>query len=144
MVTINYRLGSLGFLTTDSLGGNFGLMDQRAAMQWARANIANFGGDPTRLTVFGESAGAMSVGLHLVSPLSAGLFDVAIMESNPAAWRYKNQSSGAVMGNAFAKVRPPRACGCATGPPPHALARSCWAAQTATTWCACATRQWTR
>ena len=74
LVTINYRLGALGWLVTDELGGNYGLMDQRAAMMWTRDNIAAFGGDPSHVTIQGESAGAMSIGLHTISPASKGLF----------------------------------------------------------------------
>jgi len=88
VVTINYRLGALGFLAHPSLGppgelGNYGLADQQAALRWVRDNIANFGGDPTKVTVAGESAGAMSVCDHLVAPGSAGLFRSAIIQSGP-------------------------------------------------------------
>ncbi|XP_046562843.1 cholinesterase 2-like [Haliotis rubra] len=83
VVSMNYRLGPLGFsyLGRDTIPGNMGLMDQRLALQWVKDNIANFGGDPTRVTIFGESAGGASVGLHLASPLSRDLFDRAIMQS---------------------------------------------------------------
>ena len=68
VVTINYRLGALGFLvsTADGLYGNYGLHDQKTAMLWVQDNIQWFGGDVSRVTLFGESAGAMSVGLHLL------------------------------------------------------------------------------
>ncbi len=88
LVSIQYRLGALGFLSHPALtregggaSGNYGLMDQQAALRWVRANIAAFGGDPTNVTLFGESAGAMDVGLHLLSPGSRGLFTKAIEES---------------------------------------------------------------
>jgi para-nitrobenzyl esterase len=89
IVAPNYRLGAFGFLSNpdlkaeDSKGstGNYGLQDQNLALQWVQQNIANFGGDPSRVTIFGESAGAFSVCWHLVSPLSTGLFTAAIMES---------------------------------------------------------------
>ncbi|MFT3812167.1 MAG: carboxylesterase/lipase family protein [Acidovorax sp.] len=88
VVTINYRLGALGFLTHPALSaeqggasGNYGLMDQQAALQWVKANIKAFGGDPNNVTVFGESAGGLSVHGQLVSPLAAGLFHKAIIES---------------------------------------------------------------
>ena len=88
IVTLNYRLGPLGFFALDELEdedpravGNYGMMDQRLALHWVRDNIASFGGDPTRVTIFGESAGAFSVCYHLVSPASASLFHAAIMES---------------------------------------------------------------
>ncbi len=89
VVTVNYRLGALGFLAhpaladADSGPGNYGLADQQAALRWVRANIAAFGGDPDRVTIAGESAGAISVCDHLVAPESAGLFDAAIMQSGP-------------------------------------------------------------
>jgi carboxylesterase type B len=104
VVTINYRLISLGFVVTDSLTGNFGIMDQRQAMQWVQTNIHAFGGDPTRVTIFGESAGAMSAGIHLISPLSQGLFHRAIMESNPAAWKYRSLKEASDVGNAMFKL----------------------------------------
>ncbi|MEM7223074.1 MAG: carboxylesterase family protein [Pseudomonadota bacterium] len=90
VVSLNYRLGALGFLAgLEGLAGNYGLLDQRLALQWVRDNIAGFGGDPAKVTLFGESAGAMSVGLHLISPESAPLFRAAIMESNPYGIPYK-------------------------------------------------------
>lgn len=88
VVTINYRLGALGFLAHPALGppgalGNYGLADQQAALRWIRDNIANFGGDPDKVTIGGESAGGMSVCDHLVAPGSAGLFRAAIIQSAP-------------------------------------------------------------
>ncbi|MGV0991591.1 MAG: carboxylesterase/lipase family protein [Mycobacterium sp.] len=89
VVTINYRLGALGFLAHPALAapgvdpGNYGLADQQAALRWVRDNIAAFGGDPAKVTIAGESAGAMSVCDHLVAPESAGLFRAAIMQSGP-------------------------------------------------------------
>jgi hypothetical protein len=70
--------------------GNFGLLDQIAAMEWVKANIAYFGGDPDRVTISGESAGAMSVGMHLASPVSIqrNLFQAAILESDPFSFQY--------------------------------------------------------
>lgn len=87
VVTINYRLGYLGFFAQSAidaeghLNGNYGLMDQQFALKWVRRNIAGFGGDPHRLTIFGESAGGQSVYAQLASPLAAGLFGGAIAES---------------------------------------------------------------
>ena len=84
VVTINYRLGPFGFLHT--LGdANCGILDQAAALRWVRENIAAFGGDPGRVTVAGESAGSISVGLLLRMPEARGLFQQAIMESGAAA-----------------------------------------------------------
>jgi carboxylesterase type B len=97
VVTLNYRLGAFGFLRTDAKGhpprngGNYGFEDQINALQWVRNNIGAFGGDPDRVTLFGESAGAMSVGLHLLaSPRSKDLFSAAIQESNPIGYRFRN------------------------------------------------------
>jgi para-nitrobenzyl esterase len=88
VVTLNYRLGALGFLyLADVLGeeyagsGNAGILDQRAALEWVRDNIAAFGGDPGNVTIFGESAGAMSVGTLLALPAADGLFHRAILQS---------------------------------------------------------------
>ncbi|MEI9990343.1 MAG: carboxylesterase family protein [Rhizomicrobium sp.] len=82
LVTINYRLGRLGFFAYPGLEEvNFGLLDQIAALQWVERNIAAFGGDPANVTVFGESAGGASVDALMVSPLARGLFAKAISES---------------------------------------------------------------
>lgn len=88
VVTINYRLGAFGFLhlahllgDDDATAGNAGLLDQIAALRWVRDNIAGFGGDPGNVTIFGESAGAMSVGTLLGVPEAAGLFHRAIAQS---------------------------------------------------------------
>lgn len=88
VVTVNYRLGPLGFLHLSPLGGglgsNLGLLDQIAALEWVQQNIAAFGGDPARVTVFGESAGSMSIAALLAMPAAKGLFARAIMESGAA------------------------------------------------------------
>ena len=89
VVTLNYRLGPLGFLVHPQLAkesphgvsGNYGLLDQIAALTWVRHNIAAFGGDPDLVTLFGQSAGSRSVALQMISPLSAGLFHRAIAQS---------------------------------------------------------------
>jgi para-nitrobenzyl esterase len=87
VVAMSYRLGAMGFLAHPALrdaagsAGDYGMMDQQAALKWVRANIAAFGGDPRNVTIFGESAGGFSVLTHLASPLSVGLFDKAIIES---------------------------------------------------------------
>jgi para-nitrobenzyl esterase len=106
VVTINYRLGALGFLTSTkqdtAKAGNFGLLDQQNALKWIQANIASFGGAPGHVTIVGESAGAMSVGLHTFSvPTSAGLFWRAIMESNPMGEHYQHDNGAHYIGNHF-------------------------------------------
>ena len=88
-VTINYRLGPFGFMAHPALSaespnhvsGNYGLLDQIEALKWVQRNIASFGGDPHKVTIFGESAGSVSVGCLIASPLAKGLFQRAIMES---------------------------------------------------------------
>jgi para-nitrobenzyl esterase len=92
MVSINYRLGPLGFLThpllnkesKHNVSGNYGILDQIAALKWVQKNIAVFGGDPNKVTIFGESAGAASATLLSITPLAKGLFRGVIAESgNP-------------------------------------------------------------
>ena len=118
VVAPNYRLGPLGFLAHAALvsenalhpsSGNYGLMDQRAALAWVRDNIAQFGGDPGNVTLAGTSAGADSVGLHMISPASAGLFQHAIVESGTPTLRWPDRSEGLSQGDAFAT-----ALGCTT------------------------------
>ena len=81
VVTLNYRLGALGFLTLPGAGGNFALLDQQQALRWVRANIDAFGGDPGRVTLAGESAGGGAVCNQLASPASRGLYRGAIIMS---------------------------------------------------------------
>lgn len=86
-VTLNYRLGPMGFVCLHQLKeeagftGNYGLFDQLTAIRWVKDNIASFGGDPDNMTIMGQSAGAMSVQQHCLSPLSEGLFHRAVMSS---------------------------------------------------------------
>jgi para-nitrobenzyl esterase len=91
VVTINYRLGAFGFFGLPGLkhSGDVGLLDQQAAMKWVRANAAAFGGDPHNVTMFGESAGAMSGCAQLTAPGARGLFDKAILQSGSClqSWR---------------------------------------------------------
>lgn len=106
VVTLNYRLGALGFLYSTRHGnqvpGNLGLLDQRTAMEWVRRNIGAFGGDSSRVTIFGESAGAMSVGFHLFSmPSSDSLFRAAIMESNPIGSVYRGREQAQIAGGGY-------------------------------------------
>jgi len=102
VVTFNYRLGPLGFLAlagTDASNSNVGFRDQIMALQWVKSYISSFGGDAANVTIFGESAGAMSVGLHaLVSPPSRGLFQNALMESNLLGLPYKSLSEAEAFG----------------------------------------------
>ncbi|TXS46131.1 carboxylesterase family protein [Streptomyces sp. uw30] len=89
VVTVNYRLGAMGFLATagldgearDGVSGNFGMLDQQAALRWVRANIGRFGGDPGRVTIAGESAGGRSVCTQLASPTAKGLLRAGIIQS---------------------------------------------------------------
>jgi para-nitrobenzyl esterase len=100
IVTFNYRLNVLGFLNLKEISGgkipatgNEGLLDQAFALQWVHDNIANFGGDPDTVTIFGESAGGFSVGSQLALPKSRGLFHRAILESGAAHSAYTDMDS---------------------------------------------------
>jgi para-nitrobenzyl esterase len=110
VVTINYRLGPFGFLALPGLSGeardhssgNFGIQDQQAALRWVQRNIAGFGGDPRNLTIFGESAGGVSVCAQLASPKSSGLFQRAITESGPCTARLRTLPTAEAAGVALA------------------------------------------
>jgi para-nitrobenzyl esterase len=98
VVTLNYRLGRFGFFTHPELlaqgdGVNFGLLDQRAALRWVQANIAAFGGDPARVTLFGNSAGGESVLFHMTMPESRGLFARAIVQSGLGGRQLRDTAS---------------------------------------------------
>ncbi|HKU73163.1 MAG TPA: carboxylesterase/lipase family protein [Pyrinomonadaceae bacterium] len=115
VVTVNYRLGVFGFLAHPELvkesphhaSGNYGFLDQNAGLQWVQKNITNFGGDPKRVTIAGESAGSMSVSAHLASPLSKNLIAGAIGESGAltgalsAAPRAKAEEQGKKFADLF-------------------------------------------
>ncbi len=103
VVTLNYRVGALGFLAgVGGLEGNYGLRDQQLALRWVQENAAAFGGDPRRITLAGQSAGAMSVAAHLTAvPSSRGLFGAVIVMSNPAGLPYKEMDEAARLGAAF-------------------------------------------
>jgi para-nitrobenzyl esterase len=111
VVTLNYRLGVFGFFAHPALSaesghgsGNYGLMDQQAALQWVQRNISKFRGDPTRVTIFGESAGGLSVHSHLASPLSAGLFHRAVVESGAYALGQPSLAQAEAQGTAVAAL----------------------------------------
>jgi para-nitrobenzyl esterase len=120
VVTLNYRLGLFGFLAHPALDSeghlydNYGIMDQQAVLQWVKRNIAAFGGDPSRVALGGQSAGATDTGVNQISPLSAGLFNRAIYESSPLSG-ITVRSIGLARGMAFAT-----AAGCPTDASPGA------------------------
>jgi para-nitrobenzyl esterase len=108
VVTINYRLGALGFLAHPALAdangqsGDYGLMDQQVALRWVQHNIARFGGNPHNVTVFGESAGGLSTLSQVASPQARGLFERAIVESGSYNVTQASLSSAESAGEAFA------------------------------------------
>jgi para-nitrobenzyl esterase len=116
VVTINYRLGALGFLAHPALAdrpggpsGNYGLMDQQAALRWVQTNISKFGGNPRNVTLFGESAGGLSVLSQLASPGARGLFARAIVESGSYTLTPVSLATAKTAGEAFAS-----SAGCAS------------------------------
>jgi para-nitrobenzyl esterase len=130
VVTINYRLGALGFLAHPALArrpggpsGNYGLMDQRAALRWVRRNIRQFGGDPHSVTIAGQSAGGLSVLAHLVSRGSRGLFRRAIVQSGAFALTQQSLADAEAAGKAFADQAgcPDQTARCLRGLPVSAL-----------------------
>ncbi|CAH1977449.1 unnamed protein product [Acanthoscelides obtectus] len=108
LVTFNYRLGVLGFFSTndDASPGNYGLKDQVMALQWVQENIENFGGNKDKVTIFGQSAGASSVHYHMLSPLSRDLFHQGISESGTALalWAQPNPDNQALIAVAQATI----------------------------------------
>ena len=123
VVTINYRLNIFGFLALPGLDNaghafaNYGLMDQQAALGWVRSNIGAFGGDPNNVTLAGESAGAVSVFLNLISPTAKGLFNRAIIESGSLLTKIVDVATAEASGGDFAQ-----AMGCAGGAAPDVVA----------------------
>lgn len=105
VVTVNYRLGALGWLADAALSqggsGNYGLMDQIAALHWVHDNIAAFGGDPGNVTLFGRDAGATSIALLMLSMQSRGLFHKAILQSMPARARLSPAREAEAVGRQF-------------------------------------------
>jgi para-nitrobenzyl esterase len=110
VVTLNYRLGVLGWLahpgltaeSPDATSGNYGLQDQQAALRWVQRNIDRFGGNPNNVTIFGESAGGVSVHAHMISPQSAGLFHRGIIQSGAYAMTFPTLAAAEAQGTAFA------------------------------------------
>lgn len=114
VVSVNYRLGALGFLvsSSDGLYGNFGLMDQRAALDFISTNIQYFGGDPNQITLFGESAGAVMIGLHLMMEGAGKLFQKVIMQSFPMGYTFRTPTVADFIGEAFKRSVDCRDLGC--------------------------------
>ncbi len=112
VVTINYRLGALGFLahpaltaeSADHISGNYGIEDQQEALRWVRRNIRAFGGNPEKVTVFGESAGGLSTFTNLVSPTAGGLFHRAIVESGAYMQTFPTLAQAETGGTSFANA----------------------------------------
>jgi para-nitrobenzyl esterase len=124
VVTINYRLGPFGFLALPSLdlkngsSGDYGLMDQQAALRWVQRNAAAFGGDSRNVTIFGESAGAASVCANMTSPAASGLFHRAIAESGcllPEPARQAAEQQGAAFAAKLGCTAPATAAACLRG-----------------------------
>eukprot|EP00058_Branchiostoma_floridae_P019303 XP_002604793.1 hypothetical protein BRAFLDRAFT_70643 [Branchiostoma floridae] len=107
VVTTNYRLGALGFLVAgegeDAATGNYGTMDQIQALKWVQENIGSFGGDKKHVTIFGQSAGSDSVGIHMTYNRSADLFEKGIMLSVPFTIYHKSRADAVRLGNHFAE-----------------------------------------
>ncbi|XP_058482048.1 cAMP-regulated D2 protein isoform X2 [Solea solea] len=108
VVSMEYRLGAFGFLVSGkdphtSAIGNYGILDQQAAFLWVQRNIAMFGGDPSKVTIFGESAGAQSVSLHLMMQSSKPLFHQAVLQSLPFSIPLKTRHDALKLGKDFAK-----------------------------------------
>jgi para-nitrobenzyl esterase len=130
VVTINYRLGALGFLAHPALAsrpggaaGNYGLMDQQAALRWVQRNIAQFGGNPGNVTIAGQSAGGLSVLAQMVSPGARGLFQRAIVQSGTFALNQRPLAAAEAAGQTFATAVgcPAQTAACLRNAPVSAL-----------------------
>eukprot|EP01060_Flectonema_neradi_P013669 TRINITY_DN2039_c4_g1_i1.p1 TRINITY_DN2039_c4_g1~~TRINITY_DN2039_c4_g1_i1.p1 ORF type:complete len:590 (+),score=99.76 TRINITY_DN2039_c4_g1_i1:71-1840(+) len=101
VVTVNYRLGAMGWLASSEFHGNFGFEDQQLAMEWVRDNIASFGGNPQQVTLWGQSAGAGSIAVHLTDSRSEPLFHKVILQSNPFSIPYRDDKTSAELTSLF-------------------------------------------
>jgi para-nitrobenzyl esterase len=133
VVTINYRLNAFGFLALPSLdgrhqsSGDYGLMDQQAAMRWVRGNARAFGGNPRNVTIFGESAGGASVCMDMASPTARGLFEHAIAESGclfPAFSHQLGEQQGGTLAARLGCTRPATAAACLRAKPAASILRA--------------------
>ena len=128
VISINYRLGALGFLvsTSDGLYGNYGLSDQKLAMQWVQDHVSNFGGDPGRVTLFGESAGAMCIGLLYFDQEKSRrsrLFHAVILQSNPLGYKYRSIVVANFIGESYKQLLDCEDIRCLQSEPVGELAR---------------------
>jgi para-nitrobenzyl esterase len=135
VVTINYRLSAFGFLalpsldaeSSDNSSGNYGLMDQQAAMRWVQNNAFAFGGNPGNVTIFGESAGGASVCANMASPTAFGLFARAIAESGcifPARTKQAAEQQGAALAKSLGCTKPASAAACMRTKPAAAILKA--------------------
>lgn len=104
IVVVNYRLGALAFFLNNQLEGNLGIQDQTMALLWVQKNIQAFGGDPSAVTIYGQSAGGSSVACQMVSPAANGLFQAAIMESNPILLTLNTKKEMTSISQTFAQL----------------------------------------
>jgi para-nitrobenzyl esterase len=132
VVTLAYRLNLMGFLAHPALDneghafGSYGILDQQSVLRWVERNIAKFGGDKDNVTVGGQSAGAVDTGIHMLSPLSAGLFHRGICQSFCPAFTLPTKEAAEAIGVAFAEAA---GCGSGTGPEVAACLRNLPAAK---------------
>jgi len=104
VVNVQYRLGALGFFYNGDVPGNFGIYDQTMALQWIQNVISSFGGDPTKVTIWGQSAGGTSVACHLISPASKDLMSAAAMDSNPITLNLNSVQQATQLSSRFAQL----------------------------------------